>query len=337
MSGSSDRILRIRRLVDPAVLLPWPSGSKGDRRKWKHLQLADMNGASHLARLEKAGNIGVALGKVSNGLVTIDLDQANYVDAFLGANPLLATTLRTRGRRGCNIWIRCSSHYPSSQNLKNVPGTDIGEWRADGSQTIITGTHPQGMPYHFVVEHQVITMGYDAIIWPESILPPRATESMRVRGVREDNVVSLGVGRGSCDSIEEFCTVHAVTDIAPNDFHQNNASLFKLARLVISYEGLTGRLATTQELEFVFDQLAQLSQPFWRHTRDHYWAEFLEAYSYARIGLDEDPIKLAITRAKAGPLPQVQGFTEEPSRLLAAICREISASSRCRVATRNAC
>jgi hypothetical protein len=39
--------------------------------------------------------------------------------------------------------------------------------------------------------------------------------------------------------------------------------------------------------------------------------------------LDEDPIKLAITRAKAGPLPQVQGFTEEPSRLLAAICREM--------------
>ena len=181
----SDRISHILELVRPALLLPWPASSKGGRRKWKHLQLSDMDEGSHLAKLAKAGNIGVALGEVSNGLVTIDLDQDSYVDAFLGANPLLTKTLRTRGSRGCNIWVRCSGEYPPSRKLKNSSGEEVGEWRADGNQTIITGTHPEGMPYRFEAENPVITIAYEAIIWPESILLPHATESKRVRRVRE--------------------------------------------------------------------------------------------------------------------------------------------------------
>jgi len=85
-AATSDRISHLRDLLGPAVLLPWPSGSKGDRRKWKHLQLTDMNDPSHLAKLERAGNIGVALGQVSNSLVTIDLDQDSYVTALLKAS-----------------------------------------------------------------------------------------------------------------------------------------------------------------------------------------------------------------------------------------------------------
>jgi hypothetical protein len=135
----------------------------------------------YLAKFERDCNVGVALGKASNGLVTIDFDDECSADCFLEANPLLTTTLRTRGSRGCNIWIRCSGGHPPSQNLKNSPGNEIGEWRADGNQTIISGTHPEGMSYQFVVERPVITVSYDAIIWPESILPPRATESNRVR------------------------------------------------------------------------------------------------------------------------------------------------------------
>src|SRR4029453_16065563 len=102
-----DRIEHLRELLGPAVLLPWPSRSKGARRKWKHLQLADMEDERHLASLRKAGNIGVALGHISNGLVTIDLDQDSYLDALLAANPLLRDTLRTRASRGCNVWVRC--------------------------------------------------------------------------------------------------------------------------------------------------------------------------------------------------------------------------------------
>ena len=160
----SKRISHIRELLGPAVLLAWPSGSKGNRKTWKHLQLIEMDDSVHLSKLAKATNIGVALGKVSNGLVTIDLDQDSYVETFLVANPLLANTLRTRGSRGCNIWVRCSDRYPPSQKLKNSSGDQIGEWRGDGNQTIIAGTHPEGMPYRFVVENRVIPISYDAIM-----------------------------------------------------------------------------------------------------------------------------------------------------------------------------
>jgi hypothetical protein len=121
-TSNSDRIEHLRELLGPAVLLPWRTGSKADRSKWKHFQLSDMAGENHLERLEKAGNIGVALGKVSEGLITIDIDDDSVVSLFLEANPLLKKTLRTRAKRGCNIWLRCSSEYPLSQKLKNAFG-----------------------------------------------------------------------------------------------------------------------------------------------------------------------------------------------------------------------
>jgi hypothetical protein len=60
----NNRIEHLQELLGPAVLLPWPARSKGGHRKWKDRQLADMNDSTYLAKLEKAGNIGVALGKV---------------------------------------------------------------------------------------------------------------------------------------------------------------------------------------------------------------------------------------------------------------------------------
>src|SRR6266568_7267130 len=125
---TNNRISGLRELLGPAVSLSWPSGSKGENKKWKHRTLADMDDAAYLAKLGKAGNIGVVLGEVSNGLVTIDFDDESYVNGFLEANPLLTQTLRTHGRRGCNIWVRCSGAYAPSQKLKNVTGAEIGEW-----------------------------------------------------------------------------------------------------------------------------------------------------------------------------------------------------------------
>src|SRR5262249_43097015 len=173
----TERAVHIRELVGPAVLLLWPLGTKASPRKWKHLRLADMSD-DYLAKLETNCNIGVALGKVSGGLVTIDFDQDEPADYFLKANPLLANTLRTRARRGCNIWIRCTDDFPVSCKLRNSAGQEIGEWRADGCQTIISGMHPDGMLYQFVVEKPVIAVRYDAIIWPAGVLlPTDATES----------------------------------------------------------------------------------------------------------------------------------------------------------------
>jgi hypothetical protein len=122
--------------------------------------------------------------------------------------------------------------------------------------------------------------------------------------------------------LENYFTTALITDIGPTDYHQNNASLFKLARLVKSYERAIARSANPCELEFVFDRWCSVASRCWRPelTRDDYYAEFLEAYTYAHTGLT---IELAVSRAKAGPLPEVQGFTNARVQLLVAICREM--------------
>ena len=101
----------LRKLLgNDVLLLPWPPGCKGTRRRWGHFTLAKMEDAKFLRRLEQ-GNIGVALGSNSGGVCSIDLDSNAWVDTFLAANPALQRSLRTRGARGCNLWVRCAGIY----------------------------------------------------------------------------------------------------------------------------------------------------------------------------------------------------------------------------------
>jgi hypothetical protein len=129
----------------------------------------------------------------------------------------------------------------------------------------------------------------------------------------------------SFKQLETYIPADLILKIAPSDYHQNNHSLFKLARLMKGYEHAIGRVVTAQELKFVFDRWCSVAELFWRPklTRDDYWAEFLEAYHYARIGLDEDPLEVALSRARTMPLPEVVGFRDERVKLLAGICREM--------------
>jgi hypothetical protein len=129
----------------------------------------------------------------------------------------------------------------------------------------------------------------------------------------------------SFKQLEAYLPAELILKIAPTDYHQNNDSLFKLARLIKGCEYAMGRSVTEGELDSVFDRWCLMSRRFWRsgYTRDDYYAEFINAYSYARISLDENPIDVAVSRAKAAPLPQVQRFTDERIRLLVAICREM--------------
>jgi hypothetical protein len=129
----------------------------------------------------------------------------------------------------------------------------------------------------------------------------------------------------SFKQLEAHITAALISKIAPTDYHRNNASLWNLARLVKGYEHSIGRAATAQERLSVFDHWCVVARRFWRTdlTRDDYYAQFLEACSYACIGLDENPVDVAVSRAKAAPLPEVEGFTDERIRLIVAICREM--------------
>src|SRR5439155_14270711 len=77
--------------------------------------------------------------------------------------------------------------------------------------------------------------------------------------------------------------------------------------------------------QFVFERWAERARQFWRPelTRDDYYAEFLTAYSYTQMGLHENPLDLAVSRAQAAPLPEVPSFSDKRIRLLVSICREL--------------
>src|SRR5690348_11766682 len=102
MSGP---VAELQTLLGPtAVFINWPLGEKGLKGvRWGHLRLPHMT-PDYLKRL--TGNIGVALGKPSDGLCAVDLDHEPIVAPFLAANPQLAGTLQTHGARGRVFWIR---------------------------------------------------------------------------------------------------------------------------------------------------------------------------------------------------------------------------------------
>jgi hypothetical protein len=80
MTKSTITFPTLQDVFGPCVFLKWPRGMKGDKRKWKHLFLDDMT-PKYLSNIMD-GNTGIALGKVSNGLCAIDLDDDDLVQPF---------------------------------------------------------------------------------------------------------------------------------------------------------------------------------------------------------------------------------------------------------------
>ena len=158
----SETMTQIYGLLGKAVLLPVPHKQKGCKRKgWPRTTWEQTQSREYQNSLEKSGNIGVLLGEPSANLVTIDCDSDEALEEFLRLNPELEQTLRTRGSRGGNVWLRMAGDYPSTKSF------EWGEFRSHRSQTIIAGTHPTGINYRFEVMNAVLTADYGAIRWPE--------------------------------------------------------------------------------------------------------------------------------------------------------------------------
>lgn len=167
--GKMTHAEKIVSLIGPAVLLNVRSRTKAPTAKnWPNLAISDMT-PGYLASL--TDNIGVSLGTVSNGLYTIDCDEASYFDAFLAVNPILENTHQSHGARGGNFWIRCEGEVPKSGKLKDVGNQGVGEWRGDGNQTISFGTHPSGVAYRNN-DKPVITVRFEDLVWPDNWVLP---------------------------------------------------------------------------------------------------------------------------------------------------------------------
>ena len=156
------------------VMLNVPLRSKGPMTKgWQKLTVDDMT-PPYLAEL--TGNIGVLCGSASGGICVIDLDTASALAEFLEANPTLQNTLHRTGHRGSTIWVHIDGEYPERlQTLVNLEDENCGEFRSNGSQTIIHGIHPEGMPYRNNGK-PIATIRYSDIVWPPGVQLKKKTE-----------------------------------------------------------------------------------------------------------------------------------------------------------------
>ena len=167
----ASNVERIRALFgDGVVLLSVAKRKKNPAlHGWEKLTLAAMDNPRYLETLE-TGNIGVLLGEASGGLCALDFDRQEDADTFLALNPALAGSFRSCGARGCQVWIRAQGVYPASGDAKMDDGTTKGlkvcEWRANGRQSIVWGTHPDGMEYRWLVDAEPLPFHFQRIVWP---------------------------------------------------------------------------------------------------------------------------------------------------------------------------
>lgn len=156
----------IKRLGVDAVLLPIRAGTKApSRRRWEQTTYLATQHPVYQDALATTPAIGVLLGAVSQGLCSIDFDDEIALEEFLAANPLLQGSLRTKGRRGANVWVVIEGTIPRSRKLKSG-AQHIGEWRAAGNHTIIAGQHPDGGEYSWIVDAEPKRLPYADLVWP---------------------------------------------------------------------------------------------------------------------------------------------------------------------------
>lgn len=150
-----------------AILLPLPRGTKRCVKVgWPKTKLVETKSPSYQENLA-ASDVAVLLGTPGARICSIDCDSDEAAEALLSANPCFLQTLRTRGARGCNFWIRVRGDIPKACPLHSGDA-QVGEWRADGNCTKIAGTHPDtGRQYQWLVEARPMEIAFDEIVWPE--------------------------------------------------------------------------------------------------------------------------------------------------------------------------
>ena len=138
---------RIFNQVGKAVLVPVAKKEKRPTLpEWQKLTIQDMS-PQYLSKINENVNVGIVQGDASLGLVSIDCDTDEGLEAFLTVNPTLSGSLISKGKRGGNVWVRVTGTYPKTSKIKDKDGNPWGEFRSNGGQTVIWGVHPSGCNY----------------------------------------------------------------------------------------------------------------------------------------------------------------------------------------------
>jgi hypothetical protein len=323
-------VTELRDLLGHDVLLLRCEGKK-PTGKWGQFTVEAMSDPRYVEKLSR-GNIGVALGKVSGGLCAIDIDRDELVAPFLAANPQLDGTLQSHGARGRVFWIRCAGDYPQHTiKLKTNSGGDAGEFRSNGSQSIIAGIHPSTQrPYEIVIAAQPVAVEFSSLQWPEDFVQPttHTKPPYHLRSLRSHPLTTLTT----------FSTSHvkslilnqdeesAIAQCVATEAHQNHRLLFTLARAVKAIEKKGAAPMSSPRLKAVFDRWHELSAPFLRsgQSRDEYFFEFLAALESVIYPLGEGVLDMAWKNAQTSEPPPEAEVIESPDiRLLISLCREL--------------
>jgi hypothetical protein len=316
--GNSDPVKRLQELIGQnVVLLPvWAKSKKPKDSNWTKLTSKDMQSPRHLHQLHYS-NIGVLLGKASGGLCSIDIDSNELVGEFLDANPLLKQTLQSKGQRGQNFWIKIKGEYPSTKKIRRNDEA-IGEWRADGSQTVIHGIHPCGEPYRILQHVLPIEIAFEEIQWPKGwsikktgkpqqqptllsaqSTPVATTDQAKRPKPKQPNLIDIG-------SVKE-----AIEKTIPEQPKQNNDAIFEFARALKNVEAITGVQLGPEESDQAFAQWCEQNPHLDADKMNEYKDKFILGRVKARLPLFEDPRAYAAEQAK----DEVDG-SKDPLRLL---------------------
>jgi hypothetical protein len=315
------------RLGPGVVLIAWPLGVKASRKKWSHLTVALTTTPTYLRKLQD-GNIGVALGGKSGGLCSIDLDDDALLVAFLALNPALAGALRTRGARGGNIWLRCAGAYPPTRKLM-VGKDEVGEWRADGAQTIISGKHPEGHDYSVLIDGQPAEVAFESILWPEEVKAPRLAETEH-----RCTQVNTGVLRLTQVYSGELRRTQVVSDSPLFDLtpffctrrHISDFKLWQMARQVRAWERDNQQKAVESELLCLFNAWWKESNKFVDAGEDYfdYLSKWKRCCKTARLPIDACSLDTAWKLTTEEPLPNEALLSYGPEPISSAIQKLIA-------------
>jgi hypothetical protein len=325
-----DHIDQIRGLVGKdALLIPCAFKSKQPIGTWKNKTAEDMSDPQHLAKLYKAGNVAVVLGKVSNGLVSIDFDDDSALTNFKRSNPAIWNTLMTKGKRGANLWYRMTGDFPSLFKMK---GEGTGEFRSDGAYTLIHGQHPDGVDYKIINKAPIVSVCYEDIVLPD-VSDTEYTELTEYTEYTEVTELTETNRSGRRGDEEEGLTdpESFVINYLPSKNGTNHDCLFKLARYCKTLEQKSGTSATMDELYDVLDCWHTRAVPYLRKrkSKEEYLDEFLTAYDCANHP-DIDVLETAMERVHNQPLPPEASsrlITSPKCKQLVGLCYHLSEQS----------
>ena len=156
---------------------------------WAKITHAETLSPDYQRLLCSKPNTGILLGEPSDNLCAFDFDTEAGRAAFLQINASFQTTFTTHGERGAQLWAYILGPRPHQIHLIKVhkdsslaagakKGADengmvqIGEYRAEGGQSVILGIHPSGCHYTWPVSNSPITIAWDDIQWPNDIAIP---------------------------------------------------------------------------------------------------------------------------------------------------------------------